>query len=161
LEALQYHHRYICLLQLEDYAAVERDTARNLAVFDFVAEYAEEEEFSWALQQFRPQLLMIRTRALAAQALQTNDYPTAIRQVEEGIEQIRAFYTNCDRLDLMEHCGEVRSLENWLEDIRVHRPLSKQEQLEKALSEALQSENYEKAAQVRDALRKLNAPTKS
>src|SRR5579863_1238017 len=32
VEALQYHHRYICLLQLEDYAGVVRDTERNLAM---------------------------------------------------------------------------------------------------------------------------------
>ena len=36
LEALQYHHRYICLLELEEYAGVVRDAERNLAVFDFV-----------------------------------------------------------------------------------------------------------------------------
>jgi len=41
LEALQYHHRYICLLQLEDYEGVVRDTERNLAVFDFVAKHAQ------------------------------------------------------------------------------------------------------------------------
>src|SRR5437763_5798092 len=35
-EAIQYHHRYICLFQLEDYAGVIRDTERNLQVFDFV-----------------------------------------------------------------------------------------------------------------------------
>src|SRR5581483_1829979 len=44
LEVLQYHHRYICLLQLEDYAGVVRDTERNLAVFDFVQKHAESEE---------------------------------------------------------------------------------------------------------------------
>ena len=54
LEALQYHHRYVCLLQLEDYAAVIRDAERNLAVFDFVSKHAECEEMAWSLQQFRP-----------------------------------------------------------------------------------------------------------
>src|SRR5881397_823824 len=41
LEALQYHHRYICLLQLEDYAGVVRDTDRNLRLFEFVCEHTE------------------------------------------------------------------------------------------------------------------------
>src|SRR5882672_1768893 len=31
-EAIQYHHRYICLFQLEEYSAVVRDTDRNLQV---------------------------------------------------------------------------------------------------------------------------------
>src|SRR6185295_20308148 len=58
LEALQFHHRYICLLELQDFEAVVRDTTRNLAVFNFVARYAESEDLAWALQQFRPQLLL-------------------------------------------------------------------------------------------------------
>src|SRR6266436_46391 len=41
LEALQYHHRYICLLQLEDYPSVIRDGERNLQVFEFVSKHAE------------------------------------------------------------------------------------------------------------------------
>src|SRR5687767_9458940 len=62
-EAIQYHHRYHCRFQLEDYKGVISDTERNLEVFDFVAHYAESEEASWALQQFRPQVLLMRTRA--------------------------------------------------------------------------------------------------
>src|SRR5438105_3151675 len=61
LEALQYHHRYICLLQLEDYAAVVRDTERNLKLFDFVETHSGSEDIAWSLQQFRPQVLMIDT----------------------------------------------------------------------------------------------------
>src|ERR1043166_3033023 len=67
LEALQYHHRYICLLQLDDYDRVIRDTQRNLEVFEFVEQYAEAEELAGTLLQFGPQLLMIRPGALAAQ----------------------------------------------------------------------------------------------
>ena len=54
LEAFQYHHRYICLLQLEDFDAVVRDADRNLKLFDFVEENSESEELAWSFQQFRP-----------------------------------------------------------------------------------------------------------
>src|SRR3989440_13050280 len=74
LEALQYHHRYICLLQLEDHAGVIRDAERNLAVFDFVEKHSESEELAWALRQFQPQLLMILTRARGSQAIKADDY---------------------------------------------------------------------------------------
>src|SRR5258706_5850559 len=73
LEALQYHHRYICLLQLEDYAAVVRDAERNLAVLDFVAKHAGSEELAWSPQQVQPQLLMILTRAQAGPGLPEDD----------------------------------------------------------------------------------------
>src|SRR5262249_10423096 len=87
LESLQYHHRYICVLQLGDYAAVIRDTERNLEAFTFVSKHAESDELVWSLWQFQPQLLMILTRARAMQSLETGDYPAAIEQVELGIEE--------------------------------------------------------------------------
>lgn len=155
LEALQYHHRYICLLQLEDYAGVVRDAERNLAVFEFVGKHAESEELAWSLQQFQPQLLLVLTRARATELLKENDYSAAIAQIEEGIERIRAFYRETSRAEAAEHSGEIASLETWLEEIRAKRPLSPREKLEQALDDAVKREDYEKAAQVRDKLRNL------
>lgn len=136
LEALQYHHRYICLLQLGEYAGVVRDAERNLAVFNFVGKHAGTEEMAWSLQQFQPQLLMILTRARAMQALDNRDYAVAIAQIEQGLENIRAFFREHSRLDLLEQNGEVQSLETWLCEIRANRPLSVREKLERALNEA-------------------------
>jgi len=155
LEALQYHHRYICMLQLEDYGAVTRDAERNLDVFDFVAKYAENEELAWSLQQFRPQLLMVLARARGSEALKANDYAAAIRQDEDGVEQIRAFYRCHARAEVAEVSPEAQSLENWLNEIRSQRPLSRREKLERALQEAIGREDYEKAARMRDAIRNL------
>lgn len=157
LEALQYHHRYICLLQLEDYAGVVRDTERNLQLFEFVCEHAESEELGWSLQQFRPQVLMLRARARATQKLATDDYPSAIEEIEAAVEALREFYNECSRPELIEQSPEIQSLQHWLEEISAKRPLSKREQLEIDLSEAVKREDYEKAAQVRDALRKLES----
>ena len=155
LEALQYHHRYICLLQLEDFPAVVRDAERNLSVFEFVEKYAEADELSWSLNQFRPQLLMMHTRATATQSLVAKNFPEAIGKIESGVESIREFFRTHSRQDLMEQSGEIHSLESWLEDIRNNRPLSKREKLELALHEAVSREDYEKAAAVRDELRNL------
>ncbi len=157
LEALQYHHRYICLLQLEDYPAVIRDAERNLAVFDFVGKHAKSEELALALRQFQPQLIVVLTRARAAQALQADDHRLAIRLAEEGLENIRRFYRELGHADAAEQSNEVRSLENWLDELRAKRPLSQRERLERALQDAVTSEDYERAAKVRDALRNLKA----
>src|SRR6266404_7072065 len=157
MEAIQYHYRYICLLQLEDYPAVIRDAERNLAVFEFVAKHADSEELSWALRQFQPQQLMILARARGAQALKAEDHTLAVQQVEESLEQIRAFYREHSRADAAEASPEVHSLENWLEEIRAKRPLSARERLERALNDAVQSEDYERAAKVRDELKNLKS----
>ena len=154
LEALQFHHRYICLLELRDYAGVVQDTTRNLTVFDFVARYAESEELAWALQQFRPQLLLIQVRAKGSEKLAAKRYREAIQEIERGISEIRQFYSETGRNDI-EHSAEVQYLENWIGEVNNSRPLTKREKLELALHEAVRQENYEKAAEVRDKLRDL------
>ena len=155
LEWLQYHQRYFCLLQLKDYAGVIRDADRNLAVCAFVEKHAHAEELAWSLRQFQPQLMMVLTRARAAQAMAVNDYSEAIRYVEEGIEHIRTFLLEHDRAPVGDQCAEVLSLETWLKDIRAKRPLTTRERLERALNEAVRREDYEQAAKVRDELKNL------
>ncbi len=154
-EAIQYHHRYICLFQLEDYSGVIRDTKRNWEVFQFVDEYAESNELAWSLQQFCPQLLMMRIRAKGMQSLREEKHAEAVQVIEDGLEEIRNFYRQHSRQDLLEQSGEVHSLESWLQDLHSKRPLSEREKLEHALDDAVRREDYEKAAQVRDALRNL------
>jgi len=154
-EAIQYHHRYICLFQMEDYAGVIGDTERNVEAFDFVEEYAESDELSWSLQQFRPQLLMMQVRARGALALRDKKHKEAIEAIESGLEEIRQFYRHYARHDLLEQSGEIQSLEAWLRDVQSKRPLSERERLLNALDEAVRLEDYEKAARVRDALRNL------
>jgi hypothetical protein len=154
-EAIQYHHRYICLFQLKEYDSVLRDAQRNIRVFDFVERYAEHPELAWALQQLRPQLLMMQIRAEGSKRMDAQDFEGAITAVENGLEEIRGFYREHGRGDLIEQSGEIQSLEGWINELRTARPLSEKEKLENALQEAVRREDYEKAAAVRDALKSL------
>lgn len=154
-EAIQFHHRYICLFQLGDFEAVVRDTTRNLEAFDFVQRFAEVEELAWALQQFRPQLTMMRLRASGALKLQENKHDEVIQMVEEGIDELKTFLREHGRGEGAEHIPEVHSLDEWLSEIKANRPLSEREKLETALDEAVRREDYEEAAKVRDALKNL------
>ena len=154
-ELIQYHHRYICLFELEDFEAAIRDAQRNLSAIAFAEANSESSELAWSLLQFQPQVLMLLARARGTQALNAGQFEAAQQVVAEGISLIRNFYEGHAKQELMEHCGEVASLESWAEAIHTSRPLSDFERLEKDLQEALRREDYEKAAQVRDALRKL------
>jgi tetratricopeptide (TPR) repeat protein len=154
-EAIQYHHRYICFFQLKDFAAVESDCDRNLDVFEFVSRYAASEELAWALLQFTPQLLMMRARARGTALVRRRKYESAIKAIEDGIESLEEFYRGHGREDLLEQSGELTSLQQWLEDVRSKRPVTPMERLKKALEEAIRLEDYEKAAVVRDQMRKL------
>lgn len=155
LEALQYHQRSFCLLQLEEYAAVVRDAERNLAVLNFVSRHAENAELAGSLGQFEPQIWLVLARAKAAEALAALDHALAIEAVEEGLDHVRAFFRAHGRAKAAEQSGEVSSLESLREEIHAQRPLTPRERLERALEEAVQREDYERAAQVRDELKNL------
>jgi len=155
-EAIQYHHRYICFFQLRDFEAVERDCARNLEVFTFVDTFAENDDVAWGLVQFTPQLLMMRTRARSESRLTAKEHRSAITAVEEGLAAIEEFYRENEREDLMEQSGELQSLRHRLEELRKQPPEDELERLRMDLAEAIRLEDYERAAAVRDRLRKLS-----
>lgn len=157
LEALQYHHRCICLLQLSDFANAGRDAGRNLQMFDFVDEFAESDELSWTIQQFRPQVLTNHTQAVARQHLAAEEFAAAIREIEAGIERLREFYEAHARGDLISHSSEIAALQHWLTEVDSKRPLTRREQLERDLDDAVQREDYEAAARARDELKKLKS----
>lgn len=155
VESVQYHHRYICLLQLEDFEGVLRDTERNLDLFDFVEEFAETGESSWQFQQFRSQCLMMQTRSIVSQKLKLELHDEALEELDQGIEAIREYYREYSLTEQLEPSNEIASLEAWRSEISNHKPMSEREKLELALHEAVRKEDYEKAAEMRDALRRL------
>jgi excinuclease UvrABC helicase subunit UvrB len=110
---------------------------------------------AWSVQQLRPQLLMMHLRAKATLAIDAGEHQTAIDIVENGIEEIRSFFQGLDRPDLAESSGEIQSLKMWLTDLKATKPLSEKEKLEKELNEAIQREDYEKAAHFRDRLKQI------
>ncbi|HID95824.1 MAG TPA: hypothetical protein EYP53_07185 [Candidatus Latescibacteria bacterium] len=155
-EAIQYYYRYLSLFELEEYEGVVRDTERNLRVFDFVAKYALHEKDKWAFEQYRPYVIMMNTRAKGLISLRNKDYSKALKQIEEGIKRIEAFFEEYDRADLVEECAEVELLKKWAEEITKRRPLTRKEKLERMLQEAVNNEEFEKAAKLRDRIRGLD-----
>lgn len=156
-ECIQFHHRYICLFQLEDFMGVMKDADRNLKVFEFVAEHAATEELAWSLLQFVPQLLLMRTRATGTMALKEDNHAGALTEIEEGILELEQFYTENERLDLMDQSPELASLREWHGQVAQRRPISEMERLKQDLAEAILREDYEQAAAVRDKIRKMQA----
>jgi hypothetical protein len=152
-EGIQYYHRYISLFQLGEYDLVIRDTQRNLDMFDFVEEHAESDDLSDAVTQFTPYVLMMNTRARASIELERDDYPAAIVQVDKGMERIRKFYEEQENLEAVENSPELGFLTEWLEEIRSKQPLSKLEKMEREMKRAIDNEAYERAAELRDAIR--------
>jgi hypothetical protein len=152
-EGIQYYHRYISFFQIGEYEPVIRDTQRNLEMFEFVARHAEAEELAEAVVQFTPYVLMMNTRARASIELDRSDYPAAIQEVERGIERIRQFYEAHANAEAIEGSPELGFLREWLEEIRGKQPVSRLEKMEREMEKAINAERYERAAELRDAIR--------
>lgn len=157
-EAVQYHHRYICHFQLGDHERVVRDAAHNLALCDFVERHAPGAEFAVWVAMLRPQSLVMHTRGRAELALRTASLDEAIARIQFGLDQLRRCYPEDSSGIARPPGGEVSFLEGWLEQLEASRPLTERQRLEQALRTAVQKEDYERAAKVRDALRKLSPP---
>ncbi len=154
-EGIQYYHRYLSLFQINDFPSVVRDTQRNLDLFDFVAEHTDREELSWNLQQFRPYVLMMNTRAKASILLAQGKFPEAMREIQAGRDTIAGFFEQSNFPELVSKSSEIAFLDEWLEEVRAKRPLSKLEIMEREMETAIAKELYERAAELRDAIRLL------
>jgi hypothetical protein len=155
-EAAQYYHRYVALLILEDFEGVVRDTTRNLRVLDLCGRYAEAEEDRDTLEQFRAYIMMMRARALASQALRDNEPKAAVVAIDEGIEALRKYYTDQGEPEAFATSNEVQALQEMRDGLVPKLPTSPPSQaaeLRQRLQHAIDQENYELAAILRDELR--------
>src|SRR6266567_4696134 len=154
-EGIQYYHRYLSLFQINDFEGVVRDTQRNLDLFTFVARHTDREEFSWALQQFRPYVPMMNTRAKASILLGQGKFAEAIAEIERGREAIVDFLQQSNFPELASKSSEIAFLDEWLEEVKAKRPLSKLEIMQREMETAIAKELYERAAELRDAIKLL------
>jgi hypothetical protein len=154
-EAVQYYHRYLAEMALEDFEAVVRDTTRNLRVLDLCRDHATADEDKHALEQFRPYITMMRARALASQSLKDNEPKAAIFAIEEALELLKKHFQEHDQLQLFESSNEVQMLKSMRDALVPKLPVSQKGELKARLQRALEQENYELAAILRDELKML------
>jgi len=160
-EGIQYYHRYLSLFQINDFAAVVRDTQRNLDMFDFVAAHTNRDELAWSMQQFRPYVLMMNTRAKASIFLAQGKFPEAMVEIEQGRDNIVEFFQRSNFPELAAKSSEITFLEEWLQEVRAKRPLSKLEVMQREMETAIAKELYERAAELRDAIKQLKSSSGS
>lgn len=156
-EGIQYYHRYLSLFQINDFHGVVRDTQRNLDLFDFVDAHTERDELSWTLQQFRPYVLMMNTRAKASIFLGQGKFYDAIAEIQGGREAIAEFFQKSSFPELAAKSSEIHFLDDWLKEVTAKRPRTKLEIMEREMESAVANELYERAAEIRDTINKLKA----
>lgn len=152
-EAVQYYHRYVGLFALGDYAGVVRDTTRNIDVFDLCRDHAAEESDRTVLEQFRPYVIMMRARARAEQALAAGRTKDALAAIDRGLETLRDLFERNGQVEAFEQANEVALLRGMRDALVPKLPVSQRVELQERLQAALDAENYELAALLRDELR--------
>ena len=152
-EAVQYYHRYVALFVLEEFDLVVRDTSRNLRLMDFCNTYAATDEDREALEAFKPYVLMMRARALSSAAVEDDEAKAAILAIDQGLEIIREHFEELDHPEAFEESSEAQLLRGMRESLTPKLPVTARAELKSRLRQALDSENYELAAILRDELR--------
>ena len=154
-EAAQYYQRYIALMTLEDFERVVRDTTRNLRVLDLCKKFASTEEDRTILEKFRPYITMLRARAMASQALKDNEPKAAVVALDDGLEVLRQHFSETGSPQSFDRSSEVQMLRGMRDTLVPQLPVSQAAELRERLRKAIELENYELAAILRDELKQL------
>ncbi len=161
-EGVQYYYRYLSLMQLEDYPRVVRDTERNLRLFAFAKKYAVNEVDRWALDQYRPYVIMMNARARAALVLRSDPaggIDRAVEYLDTGIGKIIAFYNEYNLAPEIENSVELSILKSLKREFLRLRP--REVPLEEQLEQAIREEQFEEAARIRDLIRERDRERKA
>jgi len=161
-EGVQYYHRYLSFWHLKLYDLCARDTARNLRLFAFVRTHTDDERHQMQFDQWRPYVTMMNVRALATPLIDEERYEEGLEAIESGIKAIRSFLDEYGRTDRADECVELTGLERWHVEVLAEKAEAKNAMpkrpetiLREKLQEAIAAEEFEKAAELRDEIRRI------
>jgi len=161
-EGLLYYYRYLLFFQIQEYRHCARDTRRNLRLLDFVKRHALP-ELSEQLEQYRPYILRMHVMSRALHRIKlSGDVRSALRLLRGGrkaIESLEPIEGN--QVHEWEMARALTSLDDLISQLEAQRPVSKLEKLQRQMEAAIQEENYEKAALIRDQLTRMKQKPKS
>ncbi len=155
-EAVQYYHRYVGLFALGEYASVVRDTTRNLQVFDLCRDFAVTEADQTVLEQFRAYVVMMRARGESDAALAGGEPQQALPAIDRALAEIKTIFEQAGQADAFDEANEVQLLRGMRNALVPKLPASQRMELLERLRAAIDAENYELAAILRDELRLLD-----
>ncbi len=158
-EFVQFYHRRICWLQLKEFRFAMRDADHTLALMDFCRDISEDEQWVLTHEQYRPFVLFHRTQAAALATLDEGDEETqaesAVHEINVGLERLKALYVKYEAEEEFENEDLAKRLVEMREELRERFAVGKT--LHEKLAHAVENEQYELAADLRDQLAKRNS----
>ncbi len=154
LELVQHQQRAIAFLALGESRRALADADRVLLGASLLAEAATNAEAEWA-EGARFSAIVLRTRAAAAMLATGGRGREAGALIEAGLEMLRDAADRVGIGDQFERLGDVTALRALRDMLVPQLPPAQRSELEARLRAAIQSENFELAAILRDELRLL------
>ena len=151
-EAVLVYNRYILLLQMEDYDRVVRDTERNMRLFRFLHRHAEVREDADALEKWWPYIIRIHQTARAFAAANREDYASALAAAEEAERELLALPDQDDPVFKVERERSMKAISEMEEIFGKRVPPDRVALLEEEKLRAVEREDYEHAARLRDEI---------
>lgn len=148
-EAMLFHHRSVAAMSVGRFDAVLDDAAHMLRIVDLCHDCSEEEDDRHALERLRPGLIAAVARAAAELALADHDTSAAMSALDEGLRRLESLLGP----EALADSNEAALLQGMRDLLVPKLPSSQRAELQHRLDEALEQENYELAAILRDELR--------
>ena len=126
------------------------DADHSLRLMDVSDAMSPDEEWSGAHEQYRPFVLFHRTQAHALGALEDSSAEDAVQAINAGLETMRSFFAKYEADEHFETDELVVRLVELRESLRSEYSVG--QTLREQLAEAVELEQYELAAQLRDEL---------
>ncbi|MDG1137227.1 MAG: UvrB/UvrC motif-containing protein [Phycisphaerales bacterium] len=149
-EGVQRSHRSAALFAMSRWEETIRDCNENLELFDLCKHHANDEQDRRALEQFRGAVIALRARAAAEWAVEKDNISMAMSTLDQGLEELRVALG-----DDWEQSNETHLLRGMKEALVPKLPTSERADLRERLANAIENENYELAAILRDEIRLL------
>ena len=163
-EIMRYYHRRVALLSVAGQAQMEnnnelaitcydravRDADHNLEILDFLTEHGPDPEFQEDHEQYRSFVLLHKTLARVQRLVLSNRHESAVEEVGAGIERIQEAYVKRGSPELAEFDTCLLQLHELGKKIR--QQFGIEQTLREQLQEAIEREDFERAAKLRDQI---------
>lgn len=155
-EFMQYYHRRICWLRLQFYNRAVMDADHTIRLMNITESMSPDEEWTGSHEQYRPFVLFHRTQAEALGQLEEASAEEAIQAINTGLKTMNHFFEKHEAEEHFESDELVVRLIDLRESLR--NEYSVGQTLNEQLADAVEREQYELAARLRDELsrRELN-----
>ncbi|WP_231993783.1 UvrB/UvrC motif-containing protein [Pseudobythopirellula maris] len=149
-EFVQFYHRRVAWLSLREYRQAILDADHTLALMSFSTAHAPDEHWAELHEQYRPLVLFHRTQAGALAGVSERNPRAAVVSIDRGLHDLREVFRHqglADEFDQDELIVKLKDMKSALAT-----QFDSQPSLDEQLAEAVASEQYELAAELRDRI---------